>query len=69
LPLEYVIFMCIFCYACEKLRIVCSVNPFKDAREIMKILIQELQELKRQELQVLKRQELRNDKLDLLLLI
>jgi hypothetical protein len=57
------------CNVCEKLRIVCSVNPIKDAREIMKILIQELQELKRQELQVLKRQELQNDKLDLLLLI
>jgi hypothetical protein len=33
LPLEYMIFMCIFCNACEKLRIICFVNPIKDACE------------------------------------
>jgi len=33
LPLEYVIFMCIFCNACEKLRIIYFVNPIKDAHE------------------------------------
>jgi Na+-translocating ferredoxin:NAD+ oxidoreductase RnfC subunit len=51
--------MCIFCNACEKLRITCYV----------KILKRELQKFKKQELQALNRQELQDDKLDLLFLV